>query len=422
MSFFLRPIALFFRYSPSACICRKTRVRQRTDFPSVNTAGNIVSENLTNMNHSSIDRRSWLRQSSLALAGLGLGSRLMAAPGVNSLHIASAGDMPVKLNANENPYGPSPLARKAMADAIAGANRYPWQLTTQLREQIAAQHKLTKEHVLMGAGSSEILGLLAARTSVEKGNAIVANPTFGIWMNAMAAYGTPIIRVPLNKHKSHDLPEMSNRISNDTKLVYICNPNNPTGTLIPYHVMKDFVESVHRNAMVVVDEAYIEYTDEKSLSHLVETLDNLVVVRTFSKIYGLAGARVGYALAHPDMIKKLSQLQPWANAGPGAVSLAGALASLQDEAFVKNTRKENEQVRDFTCKALRKANVPSIPSSTSFIYYSTERFNGDFPATLAARQILAGNIVEQEGKWARVSVGTLSDMKQFVQVIETSFT
>lgn len=422
MSLFLRPNACFFRYSPFACICRKTRARQRTDFTTAARAGNIVPENLTDMNHSTTDRRSWLRQSSLALAGLGLGTRLMASPGNNAWHSAEAGAVPVKLNANENPYGPSPLARKAMAEAIAGANRYPWQLTTQLREQIAVQHKLTKEHVLMGAGSSEILGLVAARTSVVKGNAVVAHPTFGIWMNAMEAYGTPILRVPLNQHKTHDLPEMSNRISNDTSLVYLCNPNNPTGTLIPYHVMKDFVESVHRNAMVVVDEAYIEYTEEQSLAHLVSTLNNLVVVRTFSKIYGLAGARVGYALAHPDMIKKLSQLQPWANAGPGVVSLAGALASLQDEAFVKSTRKENEKVRDFTCKALRKANVPCIPSSTSFLYYSTERFNGDFPATLAAKQILTGNIVEQDGKWARVSIGTATDMQQFIQVIETSFT
>lgn len=374
------------------------------------------------MNHSSLDRRSWLRQSSMALAGLGLGSSLLAAPGNAFDLIPPANTLPIRLNANENPYGPSPLARKAMADAIASTNRYPWVVTTQLREQIAEQFNCTKDHVLMGAGSSEILGLVAARASLQKGNAVVAEPTFGLWMNALAAYGTTIIRVPLNQFKSHDLTEMSNRISNTTQLVYICNPNNPTGTLIPYHVMKDFVESIPRNAIVLVDEAYIEYADEKSLANLVATQENLVVARTFSKIYGLAGARVGYALAHPDMIKKLSQLQPWINAGPGAVSLAGALASLQDVAFIQHTRKENESVKDFTCKALRKAKIPFIPSFTPFIYYSTEKFAGDFTATLAEKQILTGKMVEQEGKWARVSIGTLSDMQQFVQVVESSFT
>lgn len=373
------------------------------------------------MNHSSINRRSWILQSSMALAGIGLGSRLEAAPGASFLN-AFNNEGAIRLNANENPYGPSPMARKAMADAINLTNRYPWQQTTALREMIAAENQLTKDHVLMGAGSSEILGLAAAMVSQKKGNAIVADPTFAIWMNALAAYGTTIIKVPVNQYKSHDLTAMNNRIDNNTSLVYICNPNNPTGSLIPYHLVRDFIESIPQHVTLLLDEAYIEYCDEKSLAHLVSNYQNLIVAKTFSKIYGLAGARIGYALAHPDTIKRLAAFQPWANAGPGAVSIAGALAGMQDSAFIKSTRANNEAVKAFTCNALKAAKIPFIPSFTSFIYYSTERFSGDWQKMLADNQIIAGNIVEQQGKWARITIGTKEEMQRFIQVVQQSFT
>lgn len=365
-----------------------------------------------------IARRAWLKQSSLALAGLPFAHQLFAddrtgfRPPVPGM---------IRLNANENPYGPSPMARKAMADAVLLSNRYPWDLTTQLREKIAQRYGLTKEHVLMGAGSSEILGLVSALASLNKGNAVTAHPTFSIWMRAAEKMGMEIIKVPLTPDKKHNLAAMLAATNSNTRMVYVCNPNNPTGTVVASDPLKNFVEEASRRALVLLDEAYTEYSDEPSLASMVATNKNLVIAKTFSKIYGLAGARIGYALAHPDLIKLLSELQPWANAGPGAVSLAGALASLDDAAFVSSTKTSNKAAREFTSKALKAANIEVVPSHTSFLYCSVRSYAGDFPALLTANQIMGGRVVEESGKWTRISIGMMEEMQQFTNLIKKTF-
>lgn len=364
-----------------------------------------------------LHRRDWLKQSSIAFAGLSLMAPIssLAAEKINF----GFADGPIKLTSNENPYGPSPLARKAMADAILSSNRYPWDVTTLLREKIGGMYGFDKEYVVMGAGSSEILGLVAQLASLQRGNAISADPTFSIWAVAAERLGLQINRVPLTAEKKHDLRSMLSRLNNETRLFYICNPNNPTGTILPTTEIREAAIEASKQCYVLLDEAYLEYTKEPSLANLVKENKNIIVAKTFSKIYGLAGARIGYAIAHPDTIKRMTSLQPWSNAGTSAVSLAAALASLDDKTFLANSKKWNREAGDFTQKELRSIGFTVIPSNTNFIYYSIGNFNGNWPELLKAKNILTGRIVEQSGQWTRTTIGTMDEMKQFIQAAKT---
>lgn len=376
----------------------------------------ILLTKTANMNKV-IARREWLKQSSMVLASVGFIPSLF----VGEKMIYPLPEATIRLHANENPYGPSPLARAAMAAAVVNSNRYPWEQTTLLREKIGQQYQLDKDHVLMGAGSSEILGLVASFAALDKGNMVCATPTFNLWWTAAQKQGMQIVEVPLTASKEHDLPAMLSQMTASTRLVYICNPNNPTGTLLPAEPLKEFIAAATQKALVLLDEAYLEYTEAPSLASLLHNNKKLVIAKTFSKIHGLAGARVGYALAHPELIQQLTALQPWTNAGPSAVSVAGALASLDDREFLRISKTDNHSVRQFTADALQAAGLPCIPSHTNFIYYSLQKDKGDFLQALAANNIRVGRIIEEKGRWVRISIGTREEMKAFATVLKKTF-
>jgi histidinol-phosphate aminotransferase len=363
------------------------------------------------------NRRNWLKQTGFALAGFTLLSdSLYASPGYDFKRNPPGG--PIRLSSNENPYGPSPMARKAMAAAIAGSNRYPWSNTNLLLDKIAAPYGLKNENVLLGAGSSEILGLVAHYASLQKGNAVSADPTFRSWWNAAEKCGLQIIKVPLTTDKKHDLPAMLKSMNDTTRMVYVCNPNNPTGTVAASAELSNFITAVSKKALVMLDEAYIEYCDEPSMAAMVTTNKNLVVVKTFSKIYGLAGARIGYALGHADTIDQLASLQPWANAGASAVSLAAASASLDDKDFISSAKTKNAAAKNLTCQVFKALNITYIASHTNFLYYSSKGFNGDINDELKKNNIEGTRIIEETGRWTRITVGTMDEMKIFTDVLK----
>lgn len=359
-----------------------------------------------------IHRRAWLRQSSLAIAGLTFAGKLSAKTNSQPNDFLPPG--PIRLSSNENPYGPSPMARKAMADAVTLSNRYPWEYTTTLRQQIAGDYGLTAENVLMGAGSSEILGLVAYLASFSKGNAVTAAPSFSSWIPVARKMGLEVIEVPLTSEKKLDFAAMRAKINSATQLVYVCNPNNPTGTISSASDIKSFVEDVSKDHLVLVDEAYLEYCDQPSLASLVASNRNIVVAKTFSKIYGLAGARIGYALAHADTIGKLGSLQPWPNAGTSIVSVAAAAASLKDKEFLRTSREQNRQAGDFTRNALKSLGIDCIPSNTNFLYYSVRNVNGNWSDMMRSKNIMIGRSSNDEGKWTRTTIGTMEEMQAFI--------
>jgi histidinol-phosphate aminotransferase len=366
------------------------------------------------------DRRKWLKQTGLLFLGIGI-ARLesIASPMPKAGYlIPDINGGPIRLSSNENPYGPSPMARTAMAGSIPLGNRYQWQMIRDLISAVAVKNKLTDDNVLVGAGSTQIIDTAIQFAAVQKENFIVAEPTFSRWADAAGNSGLHKISVPLTTDKRHDLPAMLQAIKADTRMIYICNPNNPTGTICKYDELLSFIKEATKRTLVLIDEAYLDYTTETSLSSLVTENENLIVVKTFSKIYGLAGARIGYALAHTKTIEKMGGLQSGANIAISVVSLAGALASLKDNDFVKESYAKNEKARTFTIEQLERLNISCISSHTNFIYFSLLNYKKDFFAQLKVNNIEGTGLFEENGKWSRITIGTMQEMEQFIDAIK----
>ena len=365
------------------------------------------------------NRRSMLKQVGLGIAGLGIAQlKTFALPETRHFTFTPPGDSPIRLSSNENPYGPSPSARTAMTESISYSNRYSWNITTDLISAIAKKNNVGYENILVGAGSTGILDLAVQSFAFQKGSFIVANPSYTNWAKTAERMGLKKISVPLTSDKRHDLAAMLTAIEPDTRMIYVCNPNNPTGTICENNVLIPFIKEATKKVAVMIDEAYIDFTGQSSVSNLTVENKNLIVVKTFSKIYGLAGARIGYAVANSETIKQLSQLQSWANGGVSVASRAGAIASLQDDEFVKQCYDKNEKAKAYTVEQLRQLNIDSIPSHTNFIYFSLANYKKDFFEQLKSSNIQGTGIYEENGKWTRITVGTMEEMQQFIAAIK----
>ncbi|NDC77440.1 MAG: aminotransferase class I/II-fold pyridoxal phosphate-dependent enzyme [Chitinophagia bacterium] len=368
-----------------------------------------------------MQRRQLLRQTALAVSAFSLSRELFAMTPAERRWVEGRGIPPadlIKLSSNENPHGPSPLARKAMADAVNISNRYQWDMNGVLRERIGALSGHSKDNVILGAGSSELLGLACTWAALRKGNVVASEPTFKLWMTASRRIGLQTKLVPLTATKHNDLQRMADTMDADTRMVYLCNPNNPTGTTATKTELEDFVRKVAKDRILLMDEAYTEYYDSPSVSHLVNEFPNLLIAKTFSKVFGMAGARVGYILAQPDTIKKLSECSAWANAGPSAVSMTGAMAALTDSDFVKLVKRENHKAKELFCQGLEKAGIPYIPSVTSFVYFDNQPYAKKIPELLATANIIGARAFEDKSTWLRLSVGTVPEMQKVVSLLQ----
>ncbi len=366
-------------------------------------------------NHSKVlrmnNRRNWLKQVGLGIAGLGLSSFDSVSFDENFNLQHAFDEDTIFLSSNENPYGPSPMAKNAMIESLSKSNRYGMEITMQLARALAEKNQVSSDNIIMSPGSSAILDIVARFAGMQKGNFVTAEPTFNYWGSVAEALGLKKIDVGLTDDKKHNLDTMLKAITSETRLVYVCNPNNPTGTICEHEELKSFIEKASQNALVLLDEAYLEFTDEKSMTAMVKTNKNLIIAKTFSKIYGLAGARIGYALAHSDTIKKLKQLQTWAGIALSVVSSSAALASLNDNTFIDSTRNFNKDARTYAITELERIGIPCIPSYTNFIYFSLKDYEKDFFQQLKAANIIGTRIYETEGEWSRITVGTMNEMK-----------
>jgi histidinol-phosphate aminotransferase len=364
------------------------------------------------------NRRAWLKQISIAAAGIGIVPlQSFALPPVN-MPANYPGNALIRLSSNENPYGPSPMARLAMAESINRSNRYGWDLIVQLMDAIAKKNQVASDNILMGAGSTEILDITVRLAARFKGSFILANPTFGYWADTAERLGLRKIEVNLTSDKKIDLQSMLGALKPDTQLIYICNPNNPTGTFCKREELESFVKAVPKNVWILVDEAYLDYTTQISLAGLVAEFKNLIIAKTFSKIYGLAGARIGYAIAHAETIEKLGRLQLWVGGSLSVVSTAGALASLKDEKFTADTFSLNEKAKTYTIEQLKRLNISCIASNTNFVYFSLANYKKDFFEQLIKNNIQGTRIFEENGKWSRITVGTMQEMQRFIKAVE----
>src|SRR5205807_3445508 len=272
----------------------------------------------------------------------------------------------VRLSANENPYGPSAKAHEAMKNAHVVCNRYPDEANDVLIDKIAKINNISHGQIALGDGSSEILKLCAETfTGPSEGKLVVADPTFEAILEYSKACGADVVKVPLTSSYAHDLEKMS--ASAQKGLIYVCNPNNPTASITPKNDLRDFIAKTSPDTVTLVDEAYFHYADTpdyESVIPLVKAHPNLLVARTFSKIYGMAGLRCGYCVAQPETIKRMHGFQMFDSVN--VMALAAASASLDDVDQVNNGRKMSDDARSFTLTELEKMGHKSIPSQANF--------------------------------------------------------
>jgi histidinol-phosphate aminotransferase len=368
-----------------------------------------------------IHRRQWLKQTSLAAMGLGYGLTSIANEEGITRNFGSEKDL-INLGSNENPYGISPKAKQAIVDMISQANRYQWNVPTlqQYRKQLAEKFGLTEDNILITAGSGEGLGLLARY--FNKGNIVTANPTFGILPSNAKRLGTAVNEIPLTHEKVHDLPAMLSAITNETSLVYLVNPANPTGTIVTPEAMKNFCVEASKKAVVLIDEAYIDFIDppnNQSMLPLIASNEKIIIMRTFSKIHAMAGLRIGFIAAHPSLIQKLEDAN-FSTTGycVSNLSMAAAMASLNDDQHRKSCKQKNDVARSYTINELTKLGYRCIPSSTNFLFFNLKDYPGDFAQDMAKKNVLLRYNQYPDGKWCRVSIGTIEEMQQFARLMQ----
>src|SRR5213080_244297 len=279
----------------------------------------------------------------------------------------------VRLSANENPYGPCPKALQAMTDSFGLACRYPDEHNNVLIDKLAKLNGVDHNQILLGDGSSEILKLCAETfTGRDRGTLVAADPTFEAILQQASANGAEVVKVPLTSTFTHDLPKMLAAAKGG--LIYVCNPNNPTASITPKDELRDFIAKTPPETMILVDEAYFHFADSpdyESVIPLVKDHPNLIVSRTFSKIYGMAGLRCGYCVAQKETIERMRRNQMWDSVN--CMALAAATANLDDPDQVPNGQRLTSEAKAITIDELDKMGYKSISSQANFIMFDCKR-------------------------------------------------
>jgi histidinol-phosphate aminotransferase len=320
----------------------------------------------------------------------------------------------VRLSSNENPYGPSPAALKAMTDGFGLAWRYPDEYADMLAEQLARLHGVPADQVLLGDGSGEILKLCASAFTSREKKLVIANPTFEAIARHAGVANADVVKIDLTSDYSHDLKKMLAAASG-AGLVYICNPNNPTASITSKTEISDFLAKLSPTTIVLVDEAYHHYVESKdyeSVIPLVKQYPNLIVARTFSKIYGMAGLRCGYCVTQHANISRLRTHQIFDSVNIMAV--VAALASVKDTEHVVRGQKLNSEVKKTVCAELDAIGYRYIPSHTNFMMIDLRREVRPILDVLRTRGVEVGRLFPALPNFMRVTIGTSAEMKQFL--------
>lgn len=376
----------------------------------------------------SLNRRAWIKRSTMLAGGTALvpslWNHLSATPAttVKRKFLSDAAfarlappDLKARLFANENPFGPSEKAKKAIVDAMNISYQYPFQFEDELIQKIARYEAVKEDMIQLGAGSTSLLFATAAYHSKEGGNIISGNPSYADLPETAEQLGAKWIKVPLTADYKLDLDAMEKAVDSSTRLVYICNPNNPTGTTVDTNKLKEFCERVSKKTMVFVDEAYIDYLPDSkatSMIGLVKNGTNIIVARTFSKLYGFAGLRVGYIVANSALIKDM-EVYCIGRSGLSATSLKAAIASYRDEEFLSGAFKKTMASKDFLYKTLKGEGYEYIPSDTNFVLFPIKMDGERFLQEMFKRGVGVRRWEFNNKNWCRVSIGRMDEMEVF---------
>jgi len=328
-----------------------------------------------------------------------------------------------KLANNENPYGPSEVVMKAMNDAWKYSNRYGYP-DGNIREAIAQHHGVKPENVLISAGSGEILKLVDDTYLQEHKIVVGAEPTYNSVYQYVTNSKARAIKTPLRKDYSIDIDAIIHETkmhSRDVGLVYICNPNNPTGVVVNKDEIRKLISSIPEEIPVLIDEAYHHFVDNPNYEPSIKYVTaghRVIIARTFSKIAALAGMRLGFAIAPPDMV---AEMQPFALSSINAIVKWGGVASLKDSATETKIKAVNKQLRDRTTGELAAYGYEVIPSDTNFFMVHIKTDMGPIQTKFAEKNVLVGRRFPPMDEWLRVSVGTDDEMKRFVSAFKEIF-
>ncbi|WP_291788352.1 histidinol-phosphate transaminase [Cecembia sp.] len=364
----------------------------------------------------SLSRREWLRSASLfggmAMITGGASIGKLSAEQIKKFNPRPF-DTPIRLGSNENPYGPSDTVRKAMIDNFDLGCRYPWAYNAPLREMIAQKEGVTPDHIVLVAGSTEGLKITGI-TYAGKGDEILSGlPTFLSMMEYAKVWGADINWVPLDKNMDYDLEEIEKRISAKTKLIFLCNPNNPTGKLLPADKVMDFCETASEKTMVFSDEAYYDYIEDPNYPSMVELVKkgkNVIVSRTLSKVYGLAGIRLGYLVAKPEIAAKLNDRVV---ANTNIMAIEAGKEALKDLEFYRFSLSKNLEARKMIEATLDQLGLEYLPSQANFVFFHAKEDVRKLGEKMLAKGVIIGRPFPPFDNWCRISTGTLEEVAFF---------
>ena len=366
-------------------------------------------------------RRDWFK-SSIGIGGLMLTPSILSAEEIKKYNPRSKSSI-VKLSSNENPYGPSERVLNAIKNSFNDACRYPYEFIQELQKTLAKKHDVPIESIVITGGSNEALRITGLAISNKGGNIVAGQPTYLALMNYAEAWGAEIKWVPVDSDKGYNLKKIRQSIDKETNMVFIANPNNPTGTLLKANSLADFCEDISKQTLVFCDEAYYDYINEKdypSMDYLVRKGENVIISRTFSKVYGMAGLRIGYLVLKPkladDLFGKYSPYgRPNIMAQTNVLAVAAASEALKDTDFYKFSLKKANEEKDKIYKLLDYLDLKYVKSSTNFVFFESKKHIDKLTAEMLEKGVRIGRPFPPFYDWCRISTGTSQEVDIFIE-------
>jgi histidinol-phosphate aminotransferase len=340
---------------------------------------------------------------------------LLARPGISLAAAPTRGGGPIVLCWNENPYGPSPAAQAVLHETVVHGCRYPDEEIGQLSDALAQREGLSADHIVTGTGSGELLCALGFIHGHGGGEIIAADPTYAELTNYARLSGAALKLVPVDKQHRHDLDAMHAAVSDRTRAIYICNPNNPTGTAVAAKALRAFVAALPERVTVIVDEAYMDFADGADVASVVDLVakgKRVIVLRTFSKIHGMAGVRVGYGIAPPDIAADLAATRM---SSANIFAMRAARASLADRTFLTNCRQKIIADRVRITKEIEHHGLACAQAQGNFVFFDTGMPLSRFTHAMRARNILVGRPFPPYDNWCRITIGTEPEVTAFLE-------
>ena len=326
---------------------------------------------------------------------------------------------PIKINGNENAFGYSQMAMMAIMQELPNINRYAFEETKALIDAISTREMVPPEYIVPTAGSGPVLQMAAQAYAAPGKNVVTCEPGYQQLVREFESFGGTIKRVPVNEKMEYDLDAMKAAIDENTAIVYLCNPNNPTGTTVDPDALKAFIKELPKGVVAFVDEAYLELSDggleKNSMISLVREGENVILARTFSKVYGMAGLRIGYGVMSPDKIKLLRK---FSQGGPNKLGCVAAVASLQDADFFQQSVSSYKATRKMVTDRLDALGVTYAKPQGSFVFIKTGIPIKEFQELMEAQKIFVGRPFPPMFDWCRVSIGTEEEMTVFLGAFE----